>query len=262
MVRKLLGGAMVVAALTFAASSANAVIISVSKNVAGAVSFNDQTSLGDPTSFSGADLAVVFSFVGNTDTNTGVFSANVTNTSSVASGAIMTALGINITDGVFTETGFTFTPGSCTGSCSFDSPGTGLSGFLEVDLSAVKQGAVANGLEVGDSGLFEWGVSFAPGAIDSVTDFFDVFESELVDNTLLFDGSDGTDINAFWIAHMQSVDSFDIDNPNCTPGQCDGSLKIGGAVQGIGIPEPGALSLMGAGLIGLGLLSRRRRKKA
>lgn len=259
MYKRIVGATVAAALVTLMAPAANAVIISVSKNISGAVSFNDQTSLSDPTSYSGADLSVLFSFVGDTTTNTGVFSADVTNTSSVASDAIMTALGVNVVDNVFTETGFSFTPSSCGGACAFSSPGTGLSGFLEVDVSAdADPPPTGHGLHVADSGLFQWTVSFASGAIDNVTDFFDVFESQLIDNTLLYDGSPGTDVNAFWIAHIQSVDTYDINDPTCTPGECDGSLKIGGAVA-TRIPEPGALALFGVGLIGLGFVARGRR---
>jgi hypothetical protein len=74
--------------------------------------------------------------------------------------------------------------------------------------------------------------------------FDDLVHNTLVDNTELYGGGAGTDVNAFWLARMQSID-----NSNTA----DLSVKIGGA-NGGEVPEPGALALLG-----LGTLKRRRK---
>lgn len=267
--KTILTSTVAVAALMLGAQAANATVFSVQRDVEHAVSFNDQESLSDQTSHSGADLSVLFRFDADTgalnDGTTGVFSAEVENISAPATNAIMTAIGIKVRN-LFTLDSFSFTPlgipdcDTSPASCAFSSPSSGqLSGFLSYDFSADADPAPpVNGLDIGDKALFEWNVSFAAGALDGLTDFEDFYAPELIDNTLLYTGDPGTDVRAFWVAHMQSIDNFDISDPNCVPGQCDGSLKIGGALN-TRVPEPGTLAIFGIGLLGLGMLARRRR---
>ena len=106
--RALFAGVATAAFLLAGAPASQAVPISLQNNVASAISFNDQTSLTDLSSFAGADLSVLFKFEAESTGTTGKFSAAVTNTSTAGTGAIMTALGIKIND-IFTQSGFTYT---------------------------------------------------------------------------------------------------------------------------------------------------------
>jgi hypothetical protein len=118
-VKNTLSGIFAVSAALLFSHSVTSTPINLQKQITAAVSFNDQTSSSDATSLHGADLSVLFKFVGGDTSTTGIFSAQVLNSSSIASGAIMTAIAVGLNSDILTSAdSLLFSEVSCS-ACGF-----------------------------------------------------------------------------------------------------------------------------------------------
>ena len=203
------------------------------------------------------DLTSIFgaSLVGSRirfDTDTGVLRAEIFNSGS----GTMTGFGLALSDAFngLTPT-FSFTPGTPCDDCIFvnDSPASNDTagpfdnaepGGFDVGATRQQQGGVGNGLEAGERVTFIWNFDGEFGAIDSF--FGDGGVTDVVTRLdVTVDGNNappGIQLSAFWVAHIQELGDNQGD-----------SDRIGGTA----VSEPGAIALIGLGLVALGAYRRR-----
>jgi len=178
-----------------------------------------------------------------TITNTGAIGSNIEN------------FGLSLRDDIFGAPGATAITAAPTFKTAITCVVDGCGGFVDgvaPNLKAFMNNHIQLGAKSGEgtSGLghslssmesitFNWNVAFTAAqatVLDSVVSFMDLVSRQAAS------GVTGTPFNTFWAVHVQGL----------AGGR---SVRLGGS----DLPEPASVSLLLLGVLGLGLMARRRR---